>query len=141
MHRSWHSVGSRGLFNTLRYRLEFVHITLNDENPFQIFKSLNSTGVDLAESDLIRNFMFMRVGEANQERFDEQHWKPLEQHFETRDSKGNANLSGKDFSSFLRDFLMRDGEYVGVNATFEEFERRYKSGLAPAEIVEQLNSA
>jgi uncharacterized protein with ParB-like and HNH nuclease domain len=41
--------------------VEFVHINLDGENPYKIFRSLNSTGVDLSSADLIRNFVFTHV--------------------------------------------------------------------------------
>lgn len=117
----------RGFFDTLCQRLEFVQINLAlEENPFQIFRSLNSTGVDLAESDLIRNYMFMQVGSVEQEQFDKQYWEPLEKHFENKDAKEKGKLDGKGFSAFLRDFLMHNGDYVGVNNTFVQFEEHCK---------------
>src|SRR6185437_6070725 len=46
----------RPLFDTVCQRLEFMCATLESENAYNIFKSLNSTGVPLSASDLIRNF-------------------------------------------------------------------------------------
>jgi hypothetical protein len=40
--------GLREFFRSVISGLEFVHITLQGENPYRIFRSLNSTGVDLA---------------------------------------------------------------------------------------------
>ncbi len=42
-------------------KLEIVNITLerDRDNPQQIFESLNSTGMDLSQSDLIRNYVLM----------------------------------------------------------------------------------
>ncbi len=131
--------GLRGLFDLLCQRLEFVQINLAlEENPFQIFRSLNSTGVDLAESDLIRNYMFMRIGASKQEEFDKQYWEPLERHFESKDAKEKGKLDGKAFSAYLRDFLMHKGDYVGVNDTFTSFEIYSKSKNEPASVVEEL---
>jgi uncharacterized protein with ParB-like and HNH nuclease domain len=48
-------------YNFLLNGLEFVRINLDGENPYKIFHSLNSTGVDLSPADLIRNFVFMGV--------------------------------------------------------------------------------
>ena len=49
-------------------RLIVVDVTLDrgTDNPQLIFESLNSTGMDLSQSDLIRNFVLMRLPEAEQ---------------------------------------------------------------------------
>lgn len=118
--------------------LEFVHITLGNENPYQIFKSLNSTGVNLEEGDLIRNYVFMHLKTAEQNEFDEKHWKPLEKKF--ADCEGN--LDGKLISSFFRDFLMRNGKYVRKTETYKSFENEYVSGLFdPKTIVKELHKS
>ena len=44
--------------------------TLETENAYHIFKSLNSTGVPLGPSDLIRNFVFMHMPPDDQDEFD-----------------------------------------------------------------------
>ena len=43
------------------YKLEIVYIALDaeKENPQLIFESLNSTGLDLTQADLIRNYLLM----------------------------------------------------------------------------------
>lgn len=102
-------------------RLEFVHIILEGENPYQIFKGLNSTGQALSEADLVRNFVFMNMPLEDQDRFDEESWKPIERRFEDEEGR----LDGGALSGFFRDFLMRTGRYVKPASTFHEFERRY----------------
>ena len=51
----------RRFYNFLLGGVEFVHVNLDGENPYKIFRSLNSTGVDLSPADLIRNFVFTHV--------------------------------------------------------------------------------
>jgi uncharacterized protein DUF262/uncharacterized protein DUF1524 len=128
--------GLRRLFSALQSRLEFVHITLEGENPYQIFRSLNSTGVDLSEGDLIRNFMFMNVPFSEQDTFDDELWKPLEARFMEADDKINTVL----LSSFFRDYLMQRGQYVPPATTFQVFEKRYQgtAGFDPHTIGRQL---
>jgi hypothetical protein len=105
----------RKLIQGATSRFNVVSITLKDENPFQIFKSLNSTGLQLAEADLVRNHVFMNVplDEVAQGRFEQDHWDPLERVLQ------NISL---DPTMFYRHFLMRNGAYVkddGVYAAFE----------------------
>ncbi|MCA1594759.1 MAG: DUF262 domain-containing protein [Acidobacteria bacterium] len=113
------------LYNAITSRLDFVHITLKGENPYGIFKSLNSTGVELSEADLIRNFFFMGVPTAEQDDFDDTLWAPLENKF----SMDGGGLDGTLFSEFLRHFLMSDGQYVSPKSTFQEFEATYRDRL------------
>lgn len=115
--------GLRHFFQMVVTRLGFVHITLDRENPYRIFKSLNSTGVNLSEGDLIRNFVLMGAGRdtAVQDSFDDAYWQPLEKLFE--DERGHLN--SYDFSTFFRDFLMREGQYVPRASTFYTFEQTY----------------
>jgi hypothetical protein len=109
--------------------------TLEHENAYNIFKSLNSTGVPLEAADLIRNFVFMHVRPDDQDEFDRDLWRPLEARFS--DSLGN--FSGGAFSGFFRDFLMRDGRYVKPKATFETFEERYEAtGFKPVDLAKEL---
>lgn len=111
------------IFNTVGQRLEFLCATLQKEDAYSIFKSLNSTGVPLSESDLIRNFIFMHVAPEDQEEFDGAYWTPLEERFTSLHSA----LDEDRFSRFFRDFLMSGGRYVSPKDTFEEFESRYEA--------------
>lgn len=79
-------------------RLVVVDVTLDrgTDDPQLIFESLNSTGIDLSQSDLIRNFLLMRLPEREQTRLYESYWCKLESLF-----RG----SEKTFDSFLRDYL------------------------------------
>ena len=45
-----------------------VKLQLTVDNPQLIFESLNSTGVDLTQSDLIRNYLLMGLPEEDQTR-------------------------------------------------------------------------
>ena len=132
----------RSFFDLVRSRLEVVSITLDSENPYQIFKSLNSTGVDLSEGDLIRNFVFMHIPTVQQDQFDDDLWKPLEQRFEHGEGKLTGQLDGRAFSAFFRDYLMRDGAYVGPDAIFETFEEVYEADdFDPLPLAKELQEA
>ena len=122
----------RAFYEQLVSGLEFVHISLEEDNPYKIFRSLNSTGMDLSEADLIRNFVFMHVPVADQDDFDDKSWMPMEDHFEGVDGKLDAKL----LSRFFRDYLMRSGQYVAPAATFESFEHTYEQdSFKPNDLV------
>lgn len=87
-------------------KLQIISITLDREDgddPQLIFESLNSTGMDLSQSDLIRNFILM--GLSNDEQIDiyNNYWSPIEKTFpsETRSS---------DLDTFFRHYLMMKTE-------------------------------
>jgi predicted transport protein len=78
-------------------RLVVVDVTLDaGDNPQLIFESLNSTGIDLSQSDLIRNFILMRLPEKQQTALYESYWSKLEWLF-----RG----SERTFDAFLRDYI------------------------------------
>lgn len=125
----------RGLFDLVCQRLEFMCATLEAENAYNIFKSLNSTGVPLGPSDLIRNFVFMHVKPDDQDEFDGDRWAPLEARFATDDGR----LDEDAFSRFFRDVLMMDGRYVQPKDTFSTFEARYEAtGFSPQALTDSL---
>ncbi|MEI4234827.1 DUF262 domain-containing protein [Roseovarius sp. D22-M7] len=79
-------------------RLLLVDVTLDRgiDDPQLIFESLNSTGVDLSPSDLIRNFILMRLPEKEQTRLYETYWSRIEELF-----RGSERV----FDNFIRDYL------------------------------------
>ncbi|WP_434054168.1 MAG: DUF262 domain-containing protein [Roseibium sp.] len=79
-------------------RLIVVDVTLERgvDDPQLIFESLNSTGVDLSSSDLIRTFILMRLAEADQTRLYNTYWCKIEALF-----RGSERI----FDNFIRDFL------------------------------------
>jgi len=79
-------------------RLVVVDVALDRgrDDPQLIFESLNSTGMDLSQSDLIRNFILMRLPEREQTRLYEAYWSKIEDLF-----RG----SEKTFDAFVRDYL------------------------------------
>lgn len=79
-------------------RLVIVDVTLDrgTDDPQLIFESLNSTGMDLSQSDLIRNFILMRLPEREQTQFYENYWSKIE---------GLFRGSEKTFDAFIRDYI------------------------------------
>jgi|GEM_PF-1978000 len=111
----------KSIFELIKSRLEFVYIMLDGENPYQIFRSLNSTGVELSEADLIRNFVFMHLELDEQNKFDDVHWQYLENQYADENKRLNPQL----ITSFFRDYLMKNGDYVSAGGIFEAFEKRF----------------
>lgn len=125
----------RRLFEAACQRLDFMGATLESENAYSIFKSLNSTGVPLSQADLIRNFVFMHVHPDAQEAFDAELWRPLEARFTGDDGR----LDEERFARFFRDLLMSEGQYVPPRLTFATFEARHEAtGFDPQALAMAL---
>ncbi len=79
-------------------RLSVVEVTLDRgiDNPQLVFESLNSTGVDLSQSDLIRNYLLMGLGESEQTRLYDTYWEKIETLF---------RRTNRRFDWFLRDYM------------------------------------
>lgn len=60
-------------------RLEIVELELDSENPQIIFESLNSTGLDLSDSDLLRNYLLMSLKYEDQEYLYNTYWSKIEE--------------------------------------------------------------
>lgn len=62
-------------------RLDVVSIALNlqEDDPQEVFESLNSTGETLSTFDLVRNYVLMNLPERAQNHLYQSQWLPLEQ--------------------------------------------------------------
>lgn len=78
-------------------RLEVVSVTLDQgrDEPQLVFESMNSTGLDLETSDLVRNYMLMGCPMAEQNTLYADYWLPIERVL--------GNLS---FDAFLHDWMV-----------------------------------
>lgn len=98
-------------------RLIVVDVALDRErdNPQLIFESLNSTGVDLSQADLIRNYVLMGLEPKHQEELYNQVWYPMEQSF------GDYEYS-KLFDRFIRDYLtIKTGRIPKIDQVYVAF--------------------
>ncbi len=85
------------ILNALR-KLQVVGINLDQEDdPQVIFESINSTGVALTNSDLIRNFLLM--DDHNQDQLFDTYWIPIE-------TLLRRNNSNNDLDQFFRQYLI-----------------------------------
>lgn len=109
-------------------------ITIAGENPYEIFESLNSTGLPLEESDLIRNYIFMQVNSDEQDVFHDEYWKPFEDQF----AEANG-FPAIPMTQFYRSFLMRTGTYSKARETFVDFkEQNRHRDLQPDQQTKEL---
>lgn len=103
-------------------RLIFVEISLerDKDDPQRIFESLNSTGLDLSQSDLIRNFILMDLPPKDQNRIFETIWSPIEEN--AKDLVKQKSL----VSEYIRDYLtLRNKKIPNKNKVYIEFKGLY----------------
>lgn len=63
----------------IRERLVLVEVTAGqDDNVHRIFESLNNTGLNLTQADLLRNYLFMLLPVTGDEVY-EAHWLPMQE--------------------------------------------------------------
>jgi len=115
-------------------KLVIVDISLNrdQDNPQLIFESLNSTGRELSQADLIRNFILMGLEPQLQTRLYEQYWRPMEVDF------GQEGY-GTHFDGFMRHYLtVKSGEIPNMGAVYEAFKAHARSSVVAQAGVEAL---
>jgi Uncharacterized conserved protein len=98
-------------------KLQIVNITLDRavDDAQLIFESLNSTGMDLSQSDLIRNYILMGLEPDVQKNIYSSYWSQMETLF---DYEKQTMLMDK----FFRDYLtLRNGKIPNFSKIYEEF--------------------
>lgn len=92
-----------------------VALTRGQDNPQLVFESLNSTGRELSQADLIRNYVLMSLEHDLQTRLYEQYWRPMEVEF------GQEGY-GAHFDNFMRHYLtVRTGEVPRIDEVYVAF--------------------
>ncbi len=107
-------------------KLIIVDISLNrdQDNPQLIFESLNSTGRELSQADLIRNFILMGLEHDLQSRLYNHYWRPMEKDF---GQEGYAMY----FDGFMRHYLtVKTGVIPKEREVYEAFKQYAHSSEA-----------
>jgi uncharacterized protein with ParB-like and HNH nuclease domain/predicted transport protein len=115
-------------------KLVIVDIALNrdQDNPQLIFESMNSTGRELSQADLIRNFVLMGLEPELQTRLYERYWRPMELEF-------GQEAYGTHFDAFMRHYLtVKTEEIPNVSEVYEAFKTFARSPEIAAAGVEDL---
>lgn len=92
-----------------------IALTRDQDNPQLIFESMNSTGRELSQADLIRNFVLMGLKPTLQTRLYTDYWRPMELGF-------GQEAYGAHFDSFMRHYLtLKTGEIPRLDDVYESF--------------------
>jgi len=98
-----------------------IALSRDQDNPQLIFESMNSTGRELSQADLIRNFILMGLEPTLQTRLYEQFWRPMEISF-------GQEAYNTHFDSFMRHYLtVKTGEIPRLDDVYEAFKVHARS--------------
>ncbi|SBT03594.1 conserved hypothetical protein [Candidatus Accumulibacter aalborgensis] len=104
-------------------KLVIVDVSLDrsQDNPQLIFESMNSTGLELSQADLIRNFILMGLEPKLQGDLYKSYWRPMEKGF------GQAAYA-IHFDAFMRHYLTaKTGEIPNVRDVYTAFKAYARS--------------
>jgi uncharacterized protein with ParB-like and HNH nuclease domain/predicted transport protein len=109
-----------------------VALSRDQDNPQLIFESMNSTGRELSQADLIRNFILMGLDPRHQSQLYEDHWRPMELAF-------GQEAYGAHFDAFMRHYLtLKTGEIPNVRAVYEAFKAHARGPVVATAGVDTL---
>ena len=115
-------------------KLVVVDIALDrdQDNPQLIFESMNSTGRELTQADLIRNFILMGLEPNLQTDLYEKYWRPMEMDF-------GQEAYGTQFDGFMRYYLtVKTGNLPNVHDVYDAFKGYARSAEVADAGVEAL---
>lgn len=98
-------------------KLVIVDVALDrsQDNPQLIFESMNSTGLELSQADLIRNYILMGLEPKLQTELYKTYWRPMEQAF-------GQDAYVVHFDGFMRHYLTtKTGEIPNMREVYKAF--------------------
>ncbi len=114
-------------------KLMIVYIALKKEkyDPQLIFESMNSKGMELAQTDLIRNYILMGLEPEKQKIFYKKYWRAMEEEF-----KQNKKL----FDRFVRHYLtIKTREIPNASKVYAALkDYRQKEGIGIEDLLKDL---
>jgi uncharacterized protein with ParB-like and HNH nuclease domain len=120
------------LYQSTVHRLKVVLITLDyNDNPSNIYESLNFKHETLTDSALIRNYVFMKQDSIEkQEEFESAYWRAFEEMFAT------TNNPQQELSDFYYRYLISKTEYIARRRLYPEFVKYVDSYLKHKTLIQ-----
>lgn len=115
-------------------KLMIVDVALNREhdNPQLIFESMNSTGKELSQADLIRNFVLMGLEPKLQTKLYEQYWRRMEESF-------GQIAYASEFDGFMRHYLtVVTGSIPRIDDVYDAYKAYSNEQIAKSRTIEDL---
>lgn len=120
-------------------KLMIVWIALEKgkDDPQLIFESMNSKGIELTQTDLIRNYIVMETEVKKQEDFYNQYWRAMEEDF--KQSKKQSKREDL-FNKFVRHYLtIKIGKIPNEKRVYEAFkDYQQKEGIEIEDLLKDL---
>ncbi len=119
-------------------KLMIVWIALEKgkDDPQLIFESMNSKGIELTQTDLIRNYIVMETEVEKQEYFYNQYWRAMEEDF--KQSKKQSKREDL-FNKFVRHYLTIKTKTPNINKVYEAFKRyQQERGIETEALLQDL---
>ncbi|GAA9791014.1 DUF262 and DUF1524 domain-containing protein [Helicobacter pylori] len=117
-------------------KLMIVEIALEKgkDDPQLIFESMNSKGMELTQTDLIRNYIVMETEIEKQEGFYNKYWRAMEEGFK------QDKQDKKWFDRFVRHYLtIKTREIPNINKVYVAFKNyRQKEGIGIEDLLKDL---
>ena len=104
-------------------KLMFVEVALEryKDDPQRIFESLNSTGLELTQADLIRNYILMDLNRKEQNEVYENYWRIIEK------NATDISTNTSKVSDFIRDYLTLENKKIpNKGKVYQEFKNKYQ---------------
>ncbi|GAA9281375.1 DUF262 and DUF1524 domain-containing protein [Helicobacter pylori] len=118
-------------------KLMIVEIALEKgkDDPQLIFESMNSKGIELTRTDLIRNYIIMKTEVEKQEDFYNKYWGAMEEEF-----KQNKKQDEELFDRFVRHYLtIKTRRIPNINKVYETFKRyQQERGIETEALLQDL---
>ena len=114
-------------------KLEIVEIVLTkgEDDPQVIFESINSTGLELSNADLIRNYLLMNADD--QEKLYENYWLYIEKTLRNKMDYSNLN------AFFMQYIVYKTSKPVNSRQLYNSFVKLFKdSGYSQENILKEL---
>ncbi|MDD2797717.1 MAG: DUF262 domain-containing HNH endonuclease family protein [Bacteroidales bacterium] len=107
----------------------FIQITVEDElNAYTVFETLNSRGVELTSTDLLKNFLFSLVAKSETDlKQVKAQWKKI-----------IDTIGLKEFPVFLRYFLIATRKQITKEYLFKEIKQFVKTGQDVFDLLDKL---
>lgn len=119
------------IFEALKSGLAIVSIELEEnDDPQVIFETLNSRGVDLKASDLMRNFIFQRASgrettnlELHTDRLYEKYWLELDSGYWGQKAPRGRNTEERVDWLFVDHLSMKTAQNISIRKLYNEYKR------------------
>ncbi len=120
-----------------------VYIALKKEkyDPQLIFESMNSKGMELAQTDLIRNYIIMETEIEKREGFYNKYWRAMEEELKQSKREDFKQSKREDlFNQFVRHYLtIKTRETLNIKKVYAAFkDYQQKEGIAIEDLLKDL---